>query len=1204
MACRNWKTKADIQKEAPDLYNVLDEYARTFIESTDSLNFTLFKRRLGNTDKIPTEALRDIFFNNPLAQNKKAKRKVAQVEQAEKNLAPKSKSKRTKKRKSAVRLQETDLDSEQKKVVEKKNTDYFSIPMNQSMAAAEQAIKEWGIAAAVEKYISGNMPEVPLHLQPFIGIQLIQQLNARLADPAYANQREEIFEQQSKVVDAYTQSGTEFGRGVNAFKALSLLTPDGMVYWAQRSVDLQKDKLLKNYQAALNVIKSEIELAQERAKDEVSQNPLGDKLTALKKKRDEAKKAMLKELRGGLSSTGPFQALWAAARYGYYSVLAGYTEFQQWRDMMRDATGLDDKKIEEIWNTDFGKGKISEIADKIVGEVRGVLGNEDAIYNVLASYILDDVKDTDVAAKGQTSIGAEMTAEMKKALRRKAKELNTAYREKTKEYFRPRPTFSNYFRYRKPHKIIQKWLENAQADEVRDITMDKLQKVLLNGLEFQGLDADAIKELKNKYVAAVFEETIPHIRDRKAKDLAYFLHTKVGSVSGFDLISSLWYANVLSGPGTHLINTFANITQVAINGIIEASLIMTSPQKGKSGKALVQGVLEGIRVGFAEAQQIMSEGESIARGTGKLADLDTLEKFRNYRLSDLKRRWSESGGLKKAGALLGIYPASMKYIGRALAASDAFFYRTAYESKVRSFAARQASEKHPEGGEAWEQLYRQYLGELSMDQKIAQYDPELRAEVEAQLKEEEERIAALPKTDRIRALYDKTNDLRPEHIKAEGAFYGEDATFTHKPYGTLGVIANALNMINREIPAARLIVPFVNIVSNVLNEQLNYTPVGWLRFAGLTPSAFLAGKKGRIIRSSGAKDADHAAMLFMKGTMGTILLPILAYLLADDEEDTLPRITGKGPKDYSERKELDKLGWKPYSIRIGDTYVSYQWWPSGMVLGIIGTGYDRAREDGTKVENVQEFSKFAFAAMNSAPGIVLEASFLGAMASLIGNLVDDKPNKGAIKITEDLTSSAVRGMIPASSLLNSVDKAFNAERYRPLYVNERFVNRTPFLRNWMMDRIDRNAFGEPVVLEKGVLAVASRLLGLDRFGKKVKAHSKAEEIQLKHLASVPSIGWSFKIGGTPISENPEVAYRMRMLYGKAIKKELVDNYQFYINYNPEDQVTKKGNPQTLYSYLQGRLSKDKELIANYIEDGKTDREIIQLMKMEMDSYID
>jgi len=34
-------------------------------------------------------------------------------------------------------------------------------------------------------------------------------------------------------------------------------------------------------------------------------------------------------------------------------------------------------------------------------------------------------------------------------------------------------------------------------------------------------------------------------------------------------------------------------------------------------------------------------------------------------------------------------------------------------------------------------------------------------------------------------------------------------------------------------------------------------------------------------------------------------------------------ITGGGPREFNERRNLEATGWQPYSLKVGDAYISY-----------------------------------------------------------------------------------------------------------------------------------------------------------------------------------------------------------------------------------------------------------------------------------------
>jgi hypothetical protein len=108
-----------------------------------------------------------------------------------------------------------------------------------------------------------------------------------------------------------------------------------------------------------------------------------------------------------------------------------------------------------------------------------------------------------------------------------------------------------------------------------------------------------------------------------------------------------------------------------------------------------------------------------------------------------------------------------------------------------------------------------------------------------------------------------------------------------------------------EIPVGRIVVPIVRTPTNMVHYTLESTPV-----LNLLSSTFRAD-----VRAGGA---TRALALGQAGA-GSMLGAAVAYYAHSG------LITGGGPVDATERKNLTELtGWQYDSIRIGDTYYSYE----------------------------------------------------------------------------------------------------------------------------------------------------------------------------------------------------------------------------------------------------------------------------------------
>lgn len=126
-----------------------------------------------------------------------------------------------------------------------------------------------------------------------------------------------------------------------------------------------------------------------------------------------------------------------------------------------------------------------------------------------------------------------------------------------------------------------------------------------------------------------------------------------------------------------------------------------------------------------------------------------------------------------------------------------------------------------------------------------------------------------------------------------------DATFqkalSEENQGLLGELGAWVARNSRKRPWVALVFPFVRTPANIAYQTIERTPLG-LKNA-------LAGGK-----------ADDFAKVILGGIVGG-----LVYAMAQEGE-----ITGGGPADPEERKNLEATGWQAYSIKLGDTWYGYK----------------------------------------------------------------------------------------------------------------------------------------------------------------------------------------------------------------------------------------------------------------------------------------
>jgi len=107
----------------------------------------------------------------------------------------------------------------------------------------------------------------------------------------------------------------------------------------------------------------------------------------------------------------------------------------------------------------------------------------------------------------------------------------------------------------------------------------------------------------------------------------------------------------------------------------------------------------------------------------------------------------------------------------------------------------------------------------------------------------------------------------------------------------------------QQLPGGRWVMPFVKTPANILSYGLEHVPIANLMFKS----------ERAALMGGGEAAAEVMGRLTMgAGIMGTVFVGTKAG-----------NITGSGPANYKERKALELTGWRPYSVKLGDTYYSY-----------------------------------------------------------------------------------------------------------------------------------------------------------------------------------------------------------------------------------------------------------------------------------------
>lgn len=272
------------------------------------------------------------------------------------------------------------------------------------------------------------------------------------------------------------------------------------------------------------------------------------------------------------------------------------------------------------------------------------------------------------------------------------------------------------------------------------------------------------------------------------------------------------------------------------------------------------------------------------------------------------------------------------------------------------------------------------------------------------------------------ALSDRTEEIvsKPsEEMQAAVERFGERMTFTQKPEGILGAIAEGINAITRKVPAAKLVVPFTRVVANVTNIGLDWSPVGFYRRflpEGIGSLGKMKKIFGDIESKTETKDAREKRQQLARATLGT------AAMAAFTAMATSGNLSGAGPKETKERDALYATGWRPNSIKIGNTWYPYTNLGPLAVPMALASNFVETKKYGD-MNNEGLLARATAGTLHSVSSL-LDASFLSGVQDLFTALSD--PDRAGTYF-QRFVASTVTSPIP--NLLKQTAKIFDSKLY-------------------------------------------------------------------------------------------------------------------------------------------------------------------------------
>lgn len=232
------------------------------------------------------------------------------------------------------------------------------------------------------------------------------------------------------------------------------------------------------------------------------------------------------------------------------------------------------------------------------------------------------------------------------------------------------------------------------------------------------------------------------------------------------------------------------------------------------------------------------------------------------------------------------------------------------------------------------------------------------------------------------------------------------------------------------------------------------TPVNIARYAfERTPFAPLVGQWRADVAAGGAR----ADLALARMSTGTAIMAV-ALDLADNGI-----VSGKGPSEgkTAERESLQRQGWQPYSVKVGDRWYSYNRAdPFGMTMGFAADIAESMKRGEIDHEDIDEWQEVVAMAVAAVSQVTISKTYLEGFANMVETLME--PKRRTKQYVEDLMAS----FLPATSLMAGVKNMVDPVRRETESPADAIRARIAGLSQSLPPR--RNLWGEEITTESGL----------------------------------------------------------------------------------------------------------------------------------------
>jgi hypothetical protein len=564
-----------------------------------------------------------------------------------------------------------------------------------------------------------------------------------------------------------------------------------------------------------------------------------------------------------------------------------------------------------------------------------------------------------------------------------------------------------------PQEVQQELLSRIFTDDKEGIGQlllndDEFKSKFLNicAEHYQSGGKIGQDELKQKLSALITDKNYEQVY--KAMQLAPDADSMGKTVSKWhdisDGINAYYVHNLLSGIGTPIKNTASGLLNSVIfptNKIIAGKIMGGGEELAQEG----WNTLRNLGTSWQEAWTLCKQ--AFLKGDGNLS---TISEATNEGLDKGLGEW-----LPEDGNLLTYAQNFHSFMTRVMGASDEFLTQLNYRSIIRGKLYTEATKVAEMSGKSNdEQFIEQYVSNHFTNA----FDRDGRPTNLDAYKEAKDTMYQLPLNNKM--FNPQTGEM--EQIRPDT--------------WTIGA-ADALNGFFTKAPILKIFAPFVKTGANILQQNLEYNPV----YLALSPNT------RKLLLSSNT--TREAALAKARGAMGMFTCMIGCGMAMSG------MVTGSAPSDIRERQALFKTGWKPYSIKVGNQYISYQGYEP--IHTLLGLSADMVNI-GSMLKDPNDINKFKNITTQTLGMLVNNFIDKAAFRTGLSQFNVLLNPEGDIQDMQKSLAQLAQGFLPDSSLVRNLSSAGNRDVTMPKTPYERLMNN--FLNRGLGD-LRRDDFGNP-----------------------------------------------------------------------------------------------------------------------------------------------